>query len=127
MRGNNLIFNDTHIRKPLPYKSLSGFVKCTSCVKFALRPNEMLAGIRGFISFHNEQGEIFHNVRQNVISHFSRAKYFTICICFHKCSSCKEKRTEFFLTRSLYVFMKNYFFIEIARFALSAIFCAVSP
>jgi len=32
----------------------------------------MPAGVRGFISFHIEQSEIFHNVRQNIISHFAR-------------------------------------------------------
>jgi len=31
----------------------------------------MPAGVRGFISFHIEQSEIFHNVRQNIISHFA--------------------------------------------------------
>ena len=32
----------------------------------------MPAGVRGFISFHIEQSEIFHNVRQNIISHFAK-------------------------------------------------------
>jgi len=32
----------------------------------------MPAGVRGFISFHVEQSEIFHNVRQNMISHFAK-------------------------------------------------------
>ena len=29
------------------------------------------AGIRGFISFHVEQSEIFHNFRKKIISHFA--------------------------------------------------------
>jgi len=32
---------------------------------------------RGQISFHIEQGEIFHNMRQHIISRFAIAKYFT--------------------------------------------------
>ena len=32
----------------------------------------MPAGVRGFISFHIERSEIFHNVRQNIISHFAK-------------------------------------------------------
>jgi len=32
----------------------------------------MPAGVRGFISFHIEQSEIFHNVRQNIISHVAK-------------------------------------------------------
>jgi len=34
----------------------------------------MPAGVRGFISFHIEQGEIFHNARQSIISHFAEQK-----------------------------------------------------
>ena len=32
----------------------------------------MPAGVRGFISFHIEQSEIFHNVLENIISHFAK-------------------------------------------------------
>ena len=32
----------------------------------------MPVGMRGFISFHIEQSEIFHNDRQSIISHFAK-------------------------------------------------------
>ena len=41
------------------------------CAWNSLSASEMPAGVRGFISFHIEQSEIFHNVRQNIISHFA--------------------------------------------------------
>ncbi len=36
----------------------------------------MPAGVSGFISFHIERSEIFHN-GEAIISHFAIAKYFT--------------------------------------------------
>ena len=57
---------------------------CFANVKCSLRE-------RGQISFHIEQGEIFHNMRQHIISRFAIAKHFTYIyrptIRFYKCNT----------------------------------------
>ena len=74
-------------------KSLTGFVKCTLCVKFAF--SEWNACGREGIYFISHRAE--RDISQCSTEHyftFCKAKYFTICICDHKCSTCQEKRTE---------------------------------
>ena len=67
-------------------KSLTGFVKCSSCVKFAF--SECNACGREGIYFISHRAE--RDISQCSTEHyftFCKAKYFTICICDHKCSA----------------------------------------
>ena len=51
--------------KSLRGENFSANVKCSLCE-------------RGQISFHIERSEIFHSVRENVISRFTKVKHFTL-------------------------------------------------
>ena len=57
----------------------------------------MPAGVWGFISFHIEQSEIFHNVRQNIISHFAKQNISLYAFTFRKVMylpSCHPERRK---------------------------------
>ena len=49
--------------------------------------------MRGFISFHIEQSEIFHNVRQNIISYFAEQNISLYAFAVTK-AMLEKKRTE---------------------------------
>jgi hypothetical protein len=93
-------------------KSLTGFVKCTLCVKFAF--SEWNACGREGIYFISHRAE--RDISQCSTEHyftFCEAKYFTICICVYKCSAYKEKRTENVKTFSVLFPVGRYCFLKL--------------
>ena len=56
---------------------LSTFCECAvKCTYGAW--NIRFADVKRQISFHRERSSLFHNLRQQIISHWAKAKYFTI-------------------------------------------------
>ena len=74
-------------------KSLTGFVKCTSRVKFAFSERNACGREGIYFISHRAERDISQCSIERYFT-FCGAKYFTICICNHKCSACREKRTE---------------------------------
>ena len=61
-------------------KSLVGFVKCPSGVKYASRVKCAAAREGIYFISHSVEDGIFHNFRKEIISHWARAEYFTYSV-----------------------------------------------
>ena len=71
-------------------KSLMGFVKCTSCVKYASHVKCAAARERIYFISHCDEGAIFHNVRSTLF-HIRQCRIFRLkCYIYKKLSHTRQ-------------------------------------